>query len=124
MPLWQGTGGSAGPSGPLVVTVPQYVIYQKPSISPVASAFDWIEMECIRAGFAAGDTADRFHAISSQTLALIARDAMKSQVASVADDHFELLSRFAYRVSTGTTGRKLNELARARGWPQGRLCMD
>jgi hypothetical protein len=100
------------------------VIYQKPSISPVASAFDWIEMECIRAGFAAGDTADRFHAISSQTLALIARDAMKSQVASVADDHFELLSRFAYRVSTGTTGRKLNELARARGWPQGRLCMD
>ncbi|CAH2800824.1 MAG: Methylglyoxal synthase (EC [uncultured Caballeronia sp.] len=69
-------------------------------------------------GLAPDDTVDRFHAISSQTLALIAHDAMKPQMASFVDDHFELLSRFACRVSTGTTGRNLNELAWARGWPR------
>ncbi|MDN7177665.1 methylglyoxal synthase [Caballeronia sp. SEWSISQ10-4 2] len=99
----------------------QCVIYQKPFISTVASAFDWIEMERIRAGLAPDDAADRFHAISSQTLALIAHDALKSQMASFVDDHFELLSQFAHRVSTGTTGGNLNALAWALGWPQGRL---
>ncbi|CAH2811057.1 MAG: Methylglyoxal synthase (EC [uncultured Caballeronia sp.] len=57
-------------------------------------------MERIRAGLAPDDTVDRFHAISSQTLALIAHDAMKPQMASFVDDHFELLSRFACCVST------------------------
>jgi methylglyoxal synthase len=78
-------------------------------------------MERIRAGLAPDDAADRFHAIPSQTLALIAHDALKPQMASFVDNHFELLSRFAHRVSTGTAGRNLNEQAWARGWPQGRL---
>jgi len=34
-----------------------------------------------------------------------------------AADNFDLLSRTASRVATGTTGQRLNELAWSRGWP-------
>src|SRR3546814_6082644 len=37
-----------------------------------------------------------------------------------ASDHFDLLSQFARRVATGTTGARLNELAWSRGWPANR----
>src|SRR5690606_36821083 len=33
-----------------------------------------------------------------------------------ADRHFDMLSGFAARVATGTTGRRLNELAWSKGW--------
>ena len=36
-----------------------------------------------------------------------------------ASEHFDVLSRFARRVATGTTGGRLNDLAWSRGWPQG-----
>src|SRR3546814_5645783 len=35
-----------------------------------------------------------------------------------AASQFDLLSRFAGRVGTGTTSGRLNELAWSRGWPQ------
>jgi methylglyoxal synthase len=50
-------------------------------------------------------------------VALIAHDAMKPQMLAYAADHFDVLSRFAHRVATGTTGQRLNELAWSRGWP-------
>jgi Methylglyoxal synthase len=96
----------------------QCVIHGKPFLSTVASARDWIEMERIHAGLAPDRGADRFHALESQTLALIAHDAMKPQMLAFADDHFDVLSRFAHRMATGTTGQRLNELAWSRGWPQ------
>ncbi len=95
----------------------QCVIHGKPFLSTVASARDWIEMERIHAGFAPDPGADGFHAFESQTLALIAHDAMKSKMLEFADAHFDLLSRFQRRVATGTTGQRLNELAWSRGWP-------
>ncbi|SFS17402.1 hypothetical protein SAMN05216570_3546 [Dyella sp. OK004] len=95
----------------------QCVIHQKPFISTVASACDWVELERIRAGFAPDPNADGFHALEAQTLALIAHDAMKPQMLTYAAEHFDLLSRFAHRVATGTTGQRLNELAWSRGWP-------
>ncbi|MGO4221402.1 methylglyoxal synthase [Lysobacter sp. TAF61] len=98
----------------------QCVIHGKPFITTVASARDWIEVERIRAGLLADPSADRLHDFESQTLALIAHDAMKPQMLAFAADHFDLLSRFARRVATGTTGQRLNELAWSRGWPQGR----
>ena len=94
----------------------QCVIHGKPFLSTVASARDWIEMERIHAGFAPDRDADRFHALESQTLALIAHDAMKPAMLAFADEHFALLSRFRSRVGTGTTGQRLNELAWSRGW--------
>jgi methylglyoxal synthase len=96
----------------------QCVIHGKPFLSTVASARDWVEMERIHAGFAPDRGADRFHALESQTLALIAHDAMKPQMLAFADSHFDVLSRFAHRMATGTTGQRLNELAWSRGWSQ------
>jgi len=97
----------------------QCVIHGKPFISTVASARDWIEVERMHAGLAPDPSVDPLHAFESQTLALIAHDAMKPQMMAYAAEHFDLLSRFQRRVATGTTGQRLNELAWSRGWPQG-----
>ncbi|MFC3815393.1 methylglyoxal synthase [Lysobacter sp. GCM10012299] len=98
----------------------QCVIHGKPFITTVASARDWVELERIRAGLLPDPSADRLHDFEGQTMALIAHDAMKPQMLAFAAEHFDLLSRFARRVATGTTGQRLNELAWSRGWPQGR----
>ena len=95
----------------------QCVIHGKPFISTVASARDWIECERIHAGLQPDPGADALHDLESQTLALIAHDAMKPQMLAFVDAHFDMLSRFAKRVGTGTTGQRLNELAWSRGWP-------
>ena len=95
----------------------QCVIHHKPFISTVATARDWIEVERIHAGLAPDPGADVFHALESQTLALIAHDAMKPKMLDYVAEHFEVLSRFKQRVGTGTTGQRLNELAWSRGWP-------
>ena len=98
----------------------QCVIHGKPFISTAASARDWIENERILAGLAPDPGADRLHAFESQTLAMIAHDAMKPQMLAFASEHYDLLSRFERRVATGTTGQRLNEMAWSRGWPQDR----
>jgi methylglyoxal synthase len=95
----------------------QCVIHHKPFISTVASARDWIELERMHAGLAPDPGADAYYALETQTLALIAHDAMKPQMLAYAAEHFDVLSRFARRVATGTTGGQLNELAWSRGWP-------
>jgi methylglyoxal synthase len=102
----------------------QCVIHGKPFVSTLAGARDWVEMERIHAGFAPDPDADRFHALEQQTLALIAHDAMKPQMQAFADAHFDVLSRFAHRVATGTTGQMLNELAWSRGWPRERAWVE
>lgn len=96
----------------------QCVIQGKPFLSTVASARDWVESERIHAGLPADTGADDLHAFEGQTLALIAHDAMKPRMLDFVDAHFDLLSRFADRVATGTTGGLLNELAWSRGWPE------
>jgi methylglyoxal synthase len=98
----------------------QCVIHGKPFISTVAAARDWVEMERIHAGLAPDPNADRFFALEEQTVALIAHDAMKPHMQAFVDGHFDVLSRYAHRVATGTTGQLLNELAWSRGWPQDR----
>ena len=97
----------------------QCVIHGKPFISTVASARDWIELERIHAGRVPDPGANAFYALESRTVALIAHDAMKPEMLAYADEHFDVLSRFASRVATGTTGQRLNELAWSRGWPKG-----
>lgn len=96
----------------------QCVIQGKPFLSTVASARDWVESERIHAGLSPDAGADDLHAFDVQTVALIAHDAMKPRMLDFADRHFDLLSRFAHRIATGTTGQRLNELAWRRGWPQ------
>ena len=95
----------------------QCVIHGKPFITTVAGARDWIEVARIQAGWTPDPDADSLHAFETQTIALIAHDAMKPQMLAYAAEHFDLLSRFARRVATGTTGQRLNEMAWSRGWP-------
>ncbi|MBD8897536.1 methylglyoxal synthase [Rhodanobacter sp. DHG33] len=102
----------------------QCVIHAKPFLSTVASARDWIELERMHAGLEPDPGADDLHAFESQTLALIAHDAMKPAMLAYAAEHFDTLSRFGRRVATGTTGQRLNELAWSRGWPQGQSWAD
>ncbi|MDO1528986.1 methylglyoxal synthase [Fulvimonas sp. R45] len=102
----------------------QCVIHGKPFVSTVASARDWVEMERIHAGLPPDPGADELYAPERRTLALIAHDALKPQMLAYAAEHFDLLSRFARRVATGTTGQRLNELAWSRGWPEGQPWVD
>ena len=95
----------------------QCVIHGKPFLSTVASARDWVESERVHAGLAPDPGADGLHAFEAQTIALIAHDAMKPRMLDFVAAHFDLLSRFAGRVATGTTGQRLNELAWRHGWP-------
>ncbi|WP_449468301.1 methylglyoxal synthase [Stenotrophomonas humi] len=96
----------------------QCVIHGKPFISTVATARDWIEMERVHAGLAPDAGADDLNDFGHQTLALIAHDARKPQMLDFAAAHFDVLSQFAQRIGTGTTGQRLNEMAWSRGWPR------
>ena len=98
----------------------QCVVHGKPFVSTVAGAVEWIAVESARAGLSASDAARRWRAIETQTVALIAHDALKDRMVDFASQHFELLSRFEARVGTGTTGGRLNDMAWARGWPADR----
>jgi methylglyoxal synthase len=102
----------------------QCVINHKPFISTVASARDWIEVQRIDAGLAPDPGANDLHALEAHTLALIAHDAMKEQMLAYASTHFDVLSRFARRVATGTTGHRLNDMAWSLGWPSDRPWVD
>lgn len=95
----------------------QCVIHGKPFLSTVASTRDWIEMERLHAGLPPDRQADDLHSHATQTVALIAHDALKAEMVAFAERHFDVLSRFRRRVATGTTGQRLNELAWSKGWP-------
>ncbi len=96
----------------------QCVTHQKPYIATVAGAIEWIEIERRLAGLPHDGRIASLQ-IDRQTLALIAHDALKDRMVDFAAAHFDLLCRFSARVATGTTGQRLNELARTRGWPAG-----
>ncbi|WP_175795867.1 methylglyoxal synthase [Burkholderia anthina] len=89
----------------------QCIIHGKPFLSTLAGAREWFELEAIAAG-AAPDIAldDRFK-LSQESISLIAHDSMKDRMLELAEKHFDVLDKFAFRCATGTTGGLLNELA-------------
>ena len=90
------------------------VIHGKPFISTYAHAREWFELERIARGAAPDPALDPWFDLQSQTVALVAHDALKPKMLDFAKEHFALLSRFARRIGTGTTGGLLNELAASR----------
>ncbi len=96
----------------------QCITHGRPFVSTLMGAVEWIEIERINRGLEPDPSVQDVFDISGQTLALIAHDALKEQMVDFAAGHFDLLSQFAARVATGTTGRRLNELAWSRGWPR------
>ena len=95
----------------------QCITHGRPFISTLAGAIEWVEVERMLAGLAPDPAVSRYFDFSAQTMALIAHDALKEEMVAFAAEHFDLLSQFARRVATGTTGARLNELAWSRGWP-------
>ena len=96
----------------------QCITHGRPFVSTLMGAIEWVEVERIGMGLAPDPALDSIFDFSRQTLALIAHDALKDQMVDFAASHFDLLSRFAGRVGTGTTSGRLNELAWSRGWPK------
>lgn len=101
----------------------QCVIHGKPFLSTLAGAREWLELEAFAAGARADTSLDQTFALSTESIALIAHDAMKERMLAVAEEHFHLLDKFAARYATGTTGGLLNQLAQrikgesaGRGW--------
>jgi methylglyoxal synthase len=90
----------------------QCVIHGKPFLSTLAGAREWLELEAIAVGAEPDPTLDPTFDLSNESIALIAHDAMKPRMLALAEQHFELLDRFAMRYATGTTGGLLNQLAR------------
>jgi methylglyoxal synthase len=89
----------------------QCVIHGKPFLSTLAGAREWFELENIASGAAHDPALNDMFALDQQGIALIAHDAKKSCMIELAERHFEVLDRFAFRCATGTTGGLLNELA-------------
>ena len=98
----------------------QCVTHGKPFIATAAGAVEWIAIELALAGHPTDTTDPAWHDLAGKTVALIAHDAHKPRMVEFAARHFDLLSRFACRVGTGTTGGLLNEMAWSRGWPADR----
>ncbi len=96
----------------------QCITHGRPFVSTLMGAIEWVEVERLCAGLAPDPTLRPMFDFSGQTLALIAHDALKNEMVAFADTHFELLSRFAVRIGTGTTAGRLNALATSKGWPE------
>jgi methylglyoxal synthase len=90
----------------------QCVIHGKPFLSTLAAAREWLELEAVAAGAAPDPALDPTFDLADESIALIAHDALKPRMLSLAEQHFELLDRFAMRFATGTTGALLKQLAR------------
>jgi methylglyoxal synthase len=89
----------------------QCVIHSKPFLSTLAGAREWLELEAVAVGAPPDRTLDASFDLAHESIALIAHDAMKGRMLTLAEKHFDLLDRFSTRYATGTTGRLLNELA-------------
>ena len=89
----------------------QCVIHGKPFLSTLAGAREWLELEAVAAGAAPDPTLNAAFDLANESIALIAHDAMKGRMLTLAERHFELLDSFAMRCATGTTGGLLNQLA-------------
>lgn len=96
----------------------QCITHGRPFVSTLMGAIEWIEVERLSAGLDPDPALQAMFDFPGQTLAMIAHDALKDQMVEFASAHFDLLSRFATRVGTGTTSSRLNELAWSRGWPK------
>jgi methylglyoxal synthase len=89
----------------------QCVIHAKPFLSTLASAIEWLNLEAIAVSKESFGDESTSRSFAGESIALIAHDALKTNMLQLAEKHFAVLDRFAYRYATGTTGGLLNQLA-------------
>jgi methylglyoxal synthase len=87
------------------------VIHETLFVSTLAHAREWFELARVDCEFAPNPLLDTLFDFSSQTIALIAHDARKSELLEFVRPRFAFFDRFRRRIATGTTGGMLNELA-------------
>lgn len=90
----------------------QCVIHRKPFLATLAGAREWLELEATVNGAPTDPALDASFVLNNEGIALIAHDAMKEKMLALAEKHFNVLDKFAYRYATGTTGGLLNQLAK------------
>ncbi|HRO58092.1 MAG TPA: methylglyoxal synthase [Burkholderiaceae bacterium] len=90
----------------------QCIIHGKPFVSTLLGAREWFELRAVATGAPPNPALDPLFDFGSQSIALVAHDARKTEMVELVREHFEVFDRFASRVATGTTGGLLNELAR------------
>lgn len=96
----------------------QCVVHDRPYLTTEAAASEWCALEWARAvdeGAAPGTDMPaliehwvRPRQVGRETIALVAHDALKIEMLDFARRHRPLLSAFARRLGTGTTGTLLN----------------
>ncbi|MET3115975.1 methylglyoxal synthase [Undibacterium sp. GrIS 1.8] len=89
----------------------QCVIHGKPFLATLAAAREWLELEACAIGKPIDTSLNASFKFDGEGIALIAHDAMKNRMLTLAEKHFALLDQFSYRYATGTTGGLLNQLA-------------
>ena len=87
------------------------VIHETLFISTLAHAREWLELARVECGFAPNPLLDTQFDFASQTIALIAHDARKSELVDFVRERFAFFDRFRRRIATGTSGGLLNDLA-------------
>lgn len=109
-------GGESAPIPEVRALKRLCLIHAKPYLVTAASAAEWIEAERVLRGLPSRSLNGSQHRFADQAIALIAHDAWKPCMVEFVVRHFALLSSFSRRICTGTTGRRLNDLARQQGW--------
>lgn len=93
----------------------QCVVHGRPFVSTFAHAREWFELERVLAGYRRDASLDAWFSTGDEAIALVAHDARKDAMEAYAREHYALLSSFARRYATGTTGGRLNRLAASLG---------
>lgn len=73
----------------------QCVIHGKPFVATLAGAIEWVGVEMTCAGLVANSVPEgkKLPALETQVVALIAHDALKSDMIAFAVEHFDMLSQ-------------------------------
>jgi len=89
----------------------QCIIHGKPFLCTQIGAREWFELEAIDRGAPPDTSLDYLFDFSQESIALVAHDALKTNMLELAEKHFAVLDQFKMRCATGTTGGLLNKLA-------------
>ena len=93
------------------------VIHETVFVSTAAHAREWFELARVERGCPPNRMLDAQFDFAAQTIALVAHDALKTEMVEFVRQRIGFFDRFRRRIATGTTGSLLNDLAAELGVP-------